>query len=143
EARSIGKQTTLPGETRQVGPNGRHMVAGCQRNNRSAMNQHEGVGHKDEASLLAPKRGYRRFDFSVAAHAGRNRLHHQRSRSGFERAQEISSTTRRRVGVEHDCYPTEMGGDLFEYLQPLAPDRGLNVGESCDVSTWPRKACHE
>ena len=107
------------------------------------MNQHEGVGHKDEASLLAPKRGYRRFDFSVAAHAGRNRLHRQRSRSGFKRAQEICSTTRRRVGVEHDCYPTEMGGDLFEYLQPLAPDRGLNVGESCDVSTWPRKACHE
>jgi hypothetical protein len=94
--------------------------------------------------LLAPKRGYHRFDFSIAADTRRDRLHRQRSGSVFEWAQEICSATRRRVGVEHDCHPSDAGRNLFEHRQPLAPKRGpLDVGEPRDVSTWPRKACHE
>jgi hypothetical protein len=62
------------------------------------MNLHEGVGHDYEAGLLAPKRSYHRFDFSIAADAGRDRLYRQQSGSGFERAQEKCSATGRRVG---------------------------------------------
>jgi hypothetical protein len=73
------------------------------------MNLHEGVGHDYEAGLVAPKRGYHRFDFSIVVDTGRDRLYRQRSGSGFERPQEICSATGRRVGVEHDCHPSDAG----------------------------------
>src|SRR5215831_14802333 len=101
------------------------------------MNYHEGVGHGYEAGLLAPKRDYRRFDFGIITDRGRDRIYRQRPGGGFERPQEIFSTTGRGVRVEHDRHPSYARRDLFEQLQPLARHCGLAVHEPRDVSTWP------
>src|SRR3984893_955451 len=83
------------------------------------MNLHEGVGHDYEAGLLAPKRSYHRFDFSIAADAGRDRLYRQQSGSGFERR------------------------DLLEHLQPLAPHPRLREEEASDIPTRAGEAFNE
>jgi hypothetical protein len=44
----------------EVSPNDRHIIPGCQRNDRSLMDHQEGVGHKCKAGFFLPKRNSRR-----------------------------------------------------------------------------------
>jgi hypothetical protein len=110
-------------------------VADGPRNDRSPMNQHEGVGRYYEAGLLAPKRGYRRFDVSIAADPGCDWLHGQRSGSGFERAQEISSAPGAVSGLNMIATRLTRGAISLSSPSHLPPNAPLDVSEPRDVST--------
>jgi DNA-binding transcriptional LysR family regulator len=96
--RPVGYQAAVSGEYREV-HDCRHAVA-RRRNDRSAMDPHEGVGHDDEGCIPLSERGNCALDLSIATDTSDNRLQHHRLCGSFERIQEISSITWRSVRVE-------------------------------------------
>src|SRR5258708_33819693 len=72
---SVGKQAALS-SPEGVRIDRWHLVSGCQQYDRRVMDAHKSVRQNQEAaSRLAPSRGYDRFDFDVAIHGRRDRLH--------------------------------------------------------------------
>ena len=106
------------------------------------MDTHEAISHDDEAALLAPQRGYNRFDLGIVADRGGDRFHHQRTGSSFKRPKEIFCI-RGGVRIVHGRGPPDVRRDLLDYLQPLAPRGALDIDEAREIAAWPRQSGDE
>src|SRR5258705_13092401 len=82
------------------------------------------------------------LDLRLVVHRGCGKLDGERFVGRFEFVQECR-VKRRSVGIDHERYMSDPGGNFLNHLQPFPDQWEVDEGEAGDVAARPRQAGHE
>src|SRR5215469_2644560 len=85
----------------------------------------------------------RRLDLVTVMNQRHYSLHFKSRNSGVDCMQKIRPTTGRCLRIEQEGNAREVRGNLRQQLHPLSGHRGLEIGESGDVTAGMREAHDE
>src|SRR5262249_28662397 len=120
----------------------RHRVLPSQFDDELVIHDCDGVRHGDQAAILfTGKRDHGVLDLSRVVHACHFQLHPKTWRRGFGCPPKRHIRSRLRVKQGENA--SSPRADLLEQLQPLAPHRGFEIGESRGIAAWPRQTLDE